>query len=55
MYQEAGKLVERFGTLPCLILIPDPTAYRHASTEGRTVMETEPLGKAAQEVRDLFK
>lgn len=55
VYQEAGELVESFGTPPCPVLIPDRAAYRHASAEGRTVMETEPSGKAADEIRDLYK
>lgn len=55
IYQEAGELVESFGTPPCPILLPDRAAYRHASAEGRTVMELEPAGKAAEEVRDLYK
>lgn len=55
IYQEAGELVESFGTPPCPILLPDRAAYRHASAEGRTVMELEPTGKAAEEVRELYK
>lgn len=55
IYQEAGELVESFGTPPCPILLPDRAAYRHASAEGRTVMELEPAGKAAEEVRELYK
>jgi chromosome partitioning protein len=37
------------------VLLPDRAAYRHASAEGRTVMESEPTGKAAEEVRELYK
>ncbi len=55
IYQEAGELVDSFGTPPCPVLLPDRAAYRHASAEGRTVMESEPAGKAAEEVRDLYK
>ena len=54
MYQEAGELVESFGTPPCPIQIPDRAAYRHASGEGRTVMEYEPDGKAADDIRQLY-
>ncbi len=54
VYQEAGELVESFGTPPCPLQIPDRAAYRHASAEGRTVMETEPEGKAAEEIRQLY-
>lgn len=55
IYQEAGELVDGFGTPPCPMLLPDRAAYRHASAEGRTVMESEPAGKAAEEVRELYK
>jgi chromosome partitioning protein len=55
IYQEASELVESFGTPPCPALLPDRAAYRHASAEGRTVMELEPVGKAAEEVRELYK
>lgn len=55
IYQEAGELVDGFGTPPCPVLLPDRAAYRHASAEGRTVMESEPAGKAADEVRELYK
>lgn len=55
IYQEAGELVDSFGTPPCPVLLPDRAAYRHASAEGRNVMESEPAGKAAEEVRELYK
>ena len=55
MYAEAGELVDGFGTPPCPLLVPDRAAYRHASAEGRTVMETEPGGKAAEEIRQLYE
>jgi len=55
IYQEAGELVDGFGTPPCPIQIPDRAVYRHASGEGRTVMEYEPGGKAAEDVRQLYE
>lgn len=55
VYQEAGELVESYGTPPCPIQIPDRAAYRHASAEGRTVMELEPQGKAAGDIRHIYK
>jgi len=55
VYQEAGELVEDFGTPPCPVILPDRAAYRHASAEGRTVLELEPAGKAADEVRDIYR
>lgn len=55
VYQEAGELVESYGTRPCPFQVPDRAAYRHASAEGRTVMELEPAGKAAEDIRQLYK
>jgi chromosome partitioning protein len=55
MYAEASELVNSYGTPPCPVILPDRAAYRHASAEGRTVMEAEPAGKAAEEVRDLYR
>lgn len=55
MYEEAGELVGSFGISACPVQLPDRAAYRHASAEGRTVMETEPNGKAADEIRQLYK
>jgi chromosome partitioning protein len=55
IYAEAGELVASYGTPSCPILIPDRAAYRHASAEGRTVMELEPTGKAADEIRHLYQ
>jgi chromosome partitioning protein len=55
VYQEAGELVEGFGTPACPIILPDRAAYRHASAEGRTVTEAEPAGKAADEIREIYK
>jgi chromosome partitioning protein len=54
VYQEAGELVESFGTLPCPVQVPDRAAYRHASGQGRTVMEYEPDGKATEEIGNLY-
>lgn len=55
MYEEADELVGSFGISACPVQLPDRAAYRHASAEGRTVTETEPNGKAADEIRQLYK
>ncbi len=55
VYQEAGELVDSFGAPPCPVLLPDRAIYRHASAAGRTVLEAEPTGRAADEVRELYK
>ena len=54
VYAEAGELVESYGTPPCPIILPDRAAYRHASAEGRSVLEAEPAGKAAEEIRQFY-
>ncbi|WP_019517859.1 ParA family partition ATPase [Sphingomonas sp. Mn802worker] len=55
VYEEASELVEGYGTPPCPVILPDRAAYRHASAQGATVTEIEPAGKAASEVRELYK
>lgn len=55
LYAEAGALVEGYGTPACPVILPDRAAYRHATGEGRTVMETDPAGKAADEVREFYR
>ncbi len=55
VYQEAGELVESYGTPACPIQIADRAMYRHASAEGRTVMEIDPGGKAAQDIRQIYE
>ena len=55
VYAEAGELVDSYGTPPAPVILPDRAAYRHASAEGRTVTEAEPGGRAAAEIRELYK
>ena len=55
MYEEADELVSGFGTPACPVILPDRAVYRHASGQGRTVTELEPDGRAADEVRRLYK
>lgn len=47
--------MEGYGTSAAPVMLPDRAAYRHASGEGRTVMEADPTGRAADEVRELYK
>lgn len=54
LYAEVGELVAAYGTPPCPIVIPDRAAYRHASAEGLSVLETEPTGRAADDIRQLY-
>ena len=55
MYDEAAQLVQGYGLDACPLRVADRAAFRHAATEGKTVMEIEPNGKAADEVRQLYK
>lgn len=56
MYAEASELVEGFNGLEvCPHRVHDRAAYRHAATGGQTVMESDPYGKAAKEIRAVYK
>lgn len=55
MYEEAALLVKDYGLEACLHIIADRAAFRHAAAEGKTAMEIEPNGKAAEEVQRLYK
>jgi chromosome partitioning protein len=54
MYQEAAQLVGDYGLSACGLALPDRAVFRHASAEGKTVMEMEPGGRAAEEVRQIY-
>ena len=54
IYAEAGELVTGYGTPPCPVAVPDRAAYRHASAEGLSVLEAEPAGRAADDIRQLY-
>lgn len=55
MYDEAAQVVQGYGLESCPHTIPDRAAFRHAAAEGKTAMEIEPNGKAAEEIRQLYK
>ncbi|OZA60708.1 MAG: chromosome partitioning protein ParA, partial [Sphingomonadales bacterium 39-62-4] len=55
MYEEAAQLVQDYGLEACPHHIADRAAFRHAAAEGKTAMEVEPNGRAADEVRELYK
>src|SRR3546814_17986672 len=54
MYDEAAQLVQDSGLDACPHHTADRAAFRHAAAEGKTAMEIEPSGKAAEEVRQAF-
>ena len=49
------RSVQDYGLDACPLHIADRAAFRHAAAEGKTAMEIEPDGKAADEVRQLYK
>src|SRR3546814_9286731 len=55
MYDETAQLVQDYGLGACPHHIADSAAFRHAAAEGKTAMEIEPSGKAADEARQLYK
>jgi len=55
MYEEASELVRTFGVQACPHVLTDRAAYRHASADGKTVLEAKPDGKAAQEVAQVYR
>ncbi len=55
MYEEAVQVVQGYGLVACPHILADRAAFRHAAAEGKTAMEIEPDGKAATEVRELYK
>lgn len=54
MYEEAAQVVQDYGLNVCPHTVSDRAAFRHAATEGKTVLETEPEGKAANEIQQVY-
>jgi chromosome partitioning protein len=55
LYIDAAEAAEGFGLAVSPHHIADRAAFRHATADGRTVMEVEPNGKAADEINQLYK
>jgi chromosome partitioning protein len=55
LYAEAGEAVTSFGIGVVPWIVADRAVFRHATGQGKTVMELDPGGKASQEVRALYK
>lgn len=55
IYEDATDLVQGFGVTACPVTVADRAAFRHAAAEGKTVMETDPHGKAAEEIRAIYE
>ena len=55
LYKEAGATVRDLGVEVCPYGLGRRVAYHHGLIDGRTALEFEPKGKAAEEVRLLFQ
>jgi chromosome partitioning protein len=51
---EAAEAIQNLGLPVCPVRIGQRVAYSHSLIDGRTAQETEPEGKAAEEVRQLY-
>jgi chromosome partitioning protein len=51
---EAGEAIENLGLPVCPVRVGQRVAYSHSLIDGRTAQETEPEGKAAEEVQQLY-
>ena len=54
VYRDVAETVESFGLKIALARLAERAAFRHAVREGKSVLETEPDGKAAEEVGALW-
>ncbi len=54
LYREAAELVRGFGLEVAPVVMSERAAYHHSTGEGRTAVETDPGGKAAEEVAALW-
>lgn len=54
VYRDVAETVERFGLKVAPARLAERAAFRHAVREGKAVLETEPDGKAAEEVGALW-
>jgi chromosome partitioning protein len=54
LYREAADLVRSFGLEVAPVVVAERAAYHHSTGEGRTAVETDPGGKAAEEVAALW-
>ena len=54
LYPEAAELVQRIGLQVAPAMLPERAAFHHSVAEGKTAMEFEPAGKAAEDVSRLW-
>lgn len=54
LYAETTELVNEFGMQVGPVRLSERAAFRHATGSGKSAQESEPTGKAAQEVKELW-
>jgi chromosome partitioning protein len=54
LYREAAELVRSFGLEVAPVVMSERAAYHHSTGEGKTAVETDPGGRAAEEVAALW-
>jgi len=54
LFAEASAVVERMGLAVAPVMLADRAAFHHSTAQGKTALETEPNGKAAEEIRSLW-
>ena len=55
IYGQAAELVQQIGLAVAPVRLSDRAAYRAATNTGQAAQEIEPAGKAAAEVRELWR
>lgn len=53
--EDAGNAIKQYGVDICPVQIGQRASYMHALTLGQTVLEYEPDGKAAEEIKKLYQ
>ncbi len=54
LYVESRELVEKMGLQVAPVILADRAAYHHSAAVGKTALEYDPTGKAAEEVLALW-
>ena len=54
VYRDVAEVVKRFGLRMAPARLSERAAFRHAVREGKSVQESEPNSKAAEEVAELW-
>lgn len=55
LFKEASVVVSRYGLEIVPVMVAERAAFHHSTASGQTALQTEPSGKAAEEIRQLWK